>query len=557
MLKKLKIKSRLLLCFLTVDLLVLMMTMAGLTGLKYALKNLNNLTQAIVPANTMILSCRVSSNTAAAKLGEMILARDYSAYQEDAAVVRELIDSLNESLEFLDSIYIAGTQRENLEEYVQLMDEWEESAQSILERLAQADYQGAQSLLTESVSLRLELVETAQRMTENIEVVRDETVESSRSQAVQFSYLLLILLLLATAISVILTFRLTYGIASPLREIRDAADEMANGNLKIHIDYKGTDELGGLADSMRTMSDRVSFYMSQITSDMEQLASGNLAVRKHEPFLGDFLPAQTAIVTMMESLNQTVTQIDQAAEQVANGSDQVSASSLALSQGAAEQVSSVEQLAATMEEISYKVKLNAQKAQETQETVATVNGRLTVSNRQMTEMTKAMDEIAGSSKEIEKIIKTIEDIAFQTNILALNAAVEAARAGAAGKGFAVVANEVRNLASKSSEASKSTSALIERSLQSVRNGSLIATETASSLSAVVDGTKEIVSQVTHIAETSEMQAEAAQQIAAGIEQISSVIQTNSATAEESAAASEELSSLSQVLKGLVDQFQLA
>ena len=120
----------------------------------------------------------------------------------------------------------------------------------------------------------------------------------------------------------------------------------------------------------------------------------------------------------------------------------------------------------------------------------------------------------------------------------------------------MVANEVRDLAVKSAEASKSTAALIESSLRAVRGGVRMADDTAKSLQNVVEGVQYIEGSIRGITEASASQAGSAEQVSQGIEQISGVVQVNSATAEEGAAASEELSAQAQLLKELIRKFRL-
>jgi len=119
--------------------------------------------------------------------------------------------------------------------------------------------------------------------------------------------------------------------------------------------------------------------------------------------------------------------------QVAAGSRQVSDSSQVLSQGAAEQASTIEELTCSLEEIAKQTKQNAANASNADKMALTAKNNAIEGNKKMSEMLKAMQDINDASNNISRIIKVIDDIAFQTNILALNAAVEAARADSTGK----------------------------------------------------------------------------------------------------------------------------
>lgn len=416
----------------------------------------------------------------------------------------------------------------------------------------------AQTLLTTEGTAVLTKVNTSLNELLNLKTTTgDELGNNLSTQANVTAILIIIIILISVGISISIAVKISNQISKPVKEMADVAQKLADGNLNVNITVADSDnEIGQLSRAFADTISSLKGYISEIKWALSKIADGDLTIQAKTKFKGDFTELQDSILYIISALNETLTNISRSSEQVSAGSEQVSNASQALAQGATEQASSIEELSASITEISSHVKENAENAEDASNNVSEVASEIELSNKHMNNMVDAMSQINEASNQIGRIIKTIQDIAFQTNILSLNAAVEAARAGAAGKGFAVVADEVRNLASKSAEAAKDTTALIENSVRQVENGSKIADQTAQSLKRVVTAAEKVSKTVESISKSSALQSSAIDQVTIGVEQISSVVQTNSATAEESAAASEEFSGQAQALKLLVGKFKL-
>ena len=245
------------------------------------------------------------------------------------------------------------------------------------------------------------------------------------------------------------------------------------------------------------------------------------------------------------------TEIDECANQVAAAAGQVSSSSQTLAEGASEQAAAVEETSASLEEVGAMIKQDADNARQADVLMKEASQVIQSADESMKKLTASMDEISAASSETQKIVKTIDEIAFQTNLLALNAAVEAARAGEAGAGFAVVADEVRNLAMRAAEAAKSTSNLIEGTVQKITTGNALVNETSDSFYVASQSTTRIGTIISEMAGAASQQADAIIQVIKAIHEIDAVTQSNAAATEESASASEELNGQAEKMKSSV------
>ncbi len=350
--------------------------------------------------------------------------------------------------------------------------------------------------------------------------------------------------------------RLVDNIKLPISEARDVLHELAEGDLSVKVEGKYFGSYNDIKVSLNTTIDYLHNIINSIAYTLNEIANKNLAVKTQGEFIGDFVQIKESIDDILVEFNNVLFEFKIGAGEVDMGGKQIADSSINLSERATEQANSIKQLTMEIEDVFNKTKENAQSSDEANKIAKVSLNSANEGDKKMKAMLGAMDGISASSKEIANIIKVIDDIAFQTNLLALNAAVEAARAGVHGKGFAVVAEEVRQLASRSSNAAKETSELIKKSMSDVSVGSTLATETNDALTAIVKSVAKMTKIIGDINVASTGQLDSIDAITNNLSLIEGTVTAVLAASEEGVSTAEELSSQSTVLKEHISEFRL-
>ncbi|TWI67643.1 methyl-accepting chemotaxis protein-2 (aspartate sensor receptor) [Pseudoduganella lurida] len=300
-------------------------------------------------------------------------------------------------------------------------------------------------------------------------------------------------------------------VTRPLAEVESAAAQIASGDLTVHLDAAGNDEITRLKLAMNGISDNLSAVVGQVRSGAEHIAS--------------------------------------ASTEIATGNQDLSARTEA-------QAGNLEETASSMEELTATVRRNADNARQANELAQGASGVAERGGAVVAQVVDTMGSINTSAQKIVDIIAVIDGIAFQTNILALNAAVEAARAGEQGRGFAVVAGEVRTLAQRSAAAAREIKELIGNSVSQVEAGSRLVEQAGATMQEVVDSVRRVTAIMAEIRVASDEQTAGIEQVNTAITHMDQVTQQNAALVEEAAAAAASMQDEASGLAQVVRQFRL-
>lgn len=302
-------------------------------------------------------------------------------------------------------------------------------------------------------------------------------------------------------IAIFLTYLIANNLSAHIKSISKLALELAKGDMTRKLNTNRKDEFRLLMVDLEKM--RVSWQesISKVISSAEKLKD------------------------VIGTLTNTSGLISNTASDNQNRALTVAASD--------EMVSTTQDIAKNCEHASATADESA-KATET--SVAKIQNVIDKINEQVIKSrsdAQLVQKLSDQAQKIGSIVQTIDDIAAQTNLLALNAAIEAARAGEAGKGFAVVADEVRALASRTSNSTQEITNMVQKVqadagqadeamqistkvMDSLANESGEIEEILNTLTTKVN---EVTGQITQIATAAEQQTVATSEISSNMKQI--------------------------------------
>ena len=373
----------------------------------------------------------------------------------------------------------------------------------------------------------------------------------------------------------ILSLILGIKISAPIRKITAYAQAVADGNNEAQLDVYSRDDMGQLADSLRTMEDNLRKLVRDASEKAEEAhkMGEEAKVAMEEARVAQAQAEQAKREGMISAAAQIEEVVGQLNASINDISEQVESTSGALDHAAsrlAETATAMEEMNSTVLEVAKNAggasdisNAAKRKAEVGSEIVSRAVVGIQEVQRQSQALRDGMTQLDDHAKAISQIMGVISDIADQTNLLALNAAIEAARAGEAGRGFAVVADEVRKLAEKTmsstTDVGNAITAIqqsagqsiqqVEKAVGNISEATEYSNKSGEALKEIVGMVDQTADEVRAIAAASEQQSATSEEINKSVADVNHIA---ASTSQSMQVAMQELESLRALARSLMD-----
>ncbi|MEI5999742.1 PAS domain-containing protein [Paraburkholderia bengalensis] len=311
------------------------------------------------------------------------------------------------------------------------------------------------------------------------------------------------------------------------------------------------------AGSALLLSRHLGQPVGAMASFATRMAAGDLTVDltiERRDDLGDVLDA---LNQLKANLTAIVFDVRAQIGGMLDAAHEISTGNLDLARRTEMQAASLEETAATMEQLTTTVQANADATVRALDLAKDAQAAAALGGTVAQQVEQTMAGITQASRRISDITGVIDGIAFQTNILALNAAVEAARAGEAGRSFAVVAGEVRMLAQRCAASAKEIKQVVDTTVNEVAQGTELVARTTAQMAVIDEAVTRVSSLIVEVANASSEQADGISQVNQAVSHLDSATQQNAALVEQAAATAQRLAEQADVLDEAVRLFTVA
>ena len=354
--------------------------------------------------------------------------------------------------------------------------------------------------------------------------------DMNRTEALTYRIIIIALILIALG-SVCISILTANSISKPVLLVTNTLKDIVQGegDLTAVIQTNSGDEIGRMAHYFNQTLEKIknlvinikaeSATLSNIGNDLaanmnETAAAVNKIALNVQNINGRVANQSASVSQAHATMDHLVTNIDKLDGHVEKMSGNVSSAS-----------SAIEEMAANIRSVTDTLNKNSANVKALME--ASEVGRTGLG-----EVAEDIKVIAQESEGILEINAVMENIASQTNLLSMNAAIEAAHAGDAGKGFAVVAGEIRKLAENSSAQSKTISSVLKKMKSSIDKITCSTKNMLDKFETIDNGVKVVAQQEDNILHSMKEQEAGSRQIVEGVLEITEITRQVKAGSKE-------------------------